>query len=361
MQEFKFNYNSTEYTVAKGGIHSNDKPRRIIPEKDEILIDADIGSQYPWGIIKRRLFPPHLGELWLKGYSDTFERRIAAKRAKKQSINEAYKLALNGGGYGKLGEETSWQYSPESMYKVTIGNQVEILMLIEKLETNGIHVVSANTDGVLCLFNRNLQDTYYKLCKEWEVQVGNHIMGNLEYCEYKFIVQTSINDYLALTTEGKIKQKGDFVVDFELHKNKSARIVPLALEKYYIREIPIEDTVVNHENIYDFCCAVKGNAYSKFFAINTKENTEQQLQKINRYYVSNKGINLVKRLPNLNKPISYQVDIFGNIDTGVRQSEVEAGYLTTIYNRHKEKNINSYDINYDYYMNECNKIIQQIQ
>lgn len=359
-QEFNFSFNGTSYTIAKGGIHSNDPPRKIIPNENEILRDSDIGSQYPRAIIKRRLFPAHLGEAWLKGYESTFHKRIEAKRAKKQSINEAFKLCLNG-AYGKLNEETNWQYSPESMYKCTIGNQIEILMLIEKLETNGIHIVSANTDGILVLMDKTLSDLHYKICKEWEKTVGNDIHGNLEHCEYKSFYQTSVNDYLAVKVDGSIKEKGDFAIDCELHKNKSSRIVQIALQQYYINNIPVEDTIKNHKNIYSFCCAVKGKGDSKFYVMNTKEHSEKRLQKINRYFISNDGINLVKRLPPLNKPITHQIDIFGNVDIGIRESEVEAGFLTTIFNRYEEKNIKDYDINYQFYINKTNRIIQQIQ
>lgn len=97
-QVFEFEYNSTVYTIAKGGLHSKDKPRKIIPNENEILIDADIGSQYPRALIKRSLFPRHLGREWLIGYSNMFDDRIAAKKQGKKAINEAYKLALNGGG-----------------------------------------------------------------------------------------------------------------------------------------------------------------------------------------------------------------------------------------------------------------------
>ncbi len=97
-QDFEFTFNSTIYCIAKGGIHSKDKPRIIKPNENECLRDADIGSQYPWSLIKNKRFPRHLGEEWLIGYRQIFEDRIKAKKEGKKSINEAYKLSLNGGG-----------------------------------------------------------------------------------------------------------------------------------------------------------------------------------------------------------------------------------------------------------------------
>lgn len=368
VQEYIFEYNNTSYTIALGGIHSNDKPRAIIPNDNEILRDADIGSQYPSSIIKRKLYPEHLGEEWLIGYKEIMEKRIISKKLYKttknkkyKSLDEALKLSLNGGGYGKLGESNSWQYSPENKYKVTIGNQFEILYLIEKLEFNKIHVVSANTDGIVCLFDKLLDKLYYEICSEWEKEVGNDVLGKLEYKDYKALYQTSVNDYLAISTNDEIKKKGDFTTDFEIHKNKSFRVIPLALEQYFVNNINPEVFIKSHNNIFDFCGGVKSKGDNKIILFDKKTGEEQILQKINRYYISKNGNNLIKRMPPLpNKKASNQLDIFGNIDTGIRESEVEAGYLSIVYNKHSDKKIEEYNIDYDFYINKCQKIIDKI-
>lgn len=103
-QTFPFVYNLTKYTIAKGGLHSCEKGRKLIRETGMILRDCDIGSQYPNAIRKRRLYPRHLGESWLIGYVGNIQRRIDAKHMGKKtgdpkysSIADTYKLALNGG------------------------------------------------------------------------------------------------------------------------------------------------------------------------------------------------------------------------------------------------------------------------
>lgn len=368
-QEFRFTFNGTTYVIARGGIHSEDKPRFVKPSENEILRDADIGSQYPNAIRKRELFPVHLGKEWLTGYTSLIKNRIEAKKkfketkdSKYQAIQEAYKLSLNG-CYGKLGEESNWQYSPFSVMCVTIGNQIEILMLIESLEINGIHVISANTDGIVCLFDKSKNDLYYQICKEWEIKVGNDELGQLEYADYGLLVQTSVNDYLAVKlAETQPKCKGDFVSDFELHKNKSKKIVPIALQEYFINQTSIEKTIKNHVNIFDFCLGTKSIGKNRLIHLEPIKGNEIQLQKINRYYVSNDGWHLIKRLPALeNKKITKQIDIFGNVNDGTRESEIEANWLTTIYNKHVNKPISEYNINYKYYIEAAQKIIDKIE
>lgn len=369
-QEFEFTFNGTVYLLAKGGLHSKDKPRVVKPLDNEHLRDADVGSMYPNAIVKRKLYPRQLGKEWLLGYNNIIGKRITAKKKYKetketkfQAIQEAYKLSLNGGGFGKTNEVHSWQYDPFVTYCVTIGSQIDLLMLIETLEINKIHVISANTDGVVCLFDKSLEDTYYKVCKEWEVKVGNDKSGQLEYADYKLLVQTSVNSYLAIKTNDEVKTKSEFVSDFEIHKNKSARIVPLALQDYFVKGIPIKETIMNHKNIFDFCLGTKSIGTNRLIHLEPIKGTEIKLQKINRYYVSTNGWHLLKRLKALEtKKVSRQLDIFGNENDGTRESEIEAGWLTTIYNRHTSgKVITDYNINYKYYIDNCQKIIDKIE
>lgn len=60
---------------------------------------------YPNAIRKRKLYPRHLGKEWIVGYENTITKRLEAKKQYKvskegrfKSIDEVYKLALNGGG-----------------------------------------------------------------------------------------------------------------------------------------------------------------------------------------------------------------------------------------------------------------------
>lgn len=358
-QEYEFTFNETTYLLAKGGLHSKDKPRIVKPLDNEILRDCDVASMYPNAIVKRELFPRHLGKAWLEGYKDIIQKRVKAKKEGKKAINEAYKLALNGGGFGKTNEEFSWQYDPFVTYCTTIGSQIDLLMLIEMFEVNKIHVISANTDGLVCLFDKSLNDKYYEICKSWEKLVGNDNLGQLEYVDYKLLCQSSVNDYLAIKISGEVKTKGDYVSEFELHKNKSARIVPIALQKYYIEGIPVEKTIREHDNIYDFCLGVKSIGQNRLIAIDVKAQTETTLQKINRYYISNNGVNIVKRLPKLEgKKATQQLDIFGNINDGTREAEIEAGFVSTIFNKYIKKEMKDYNINYKYYIDRCNKILK---
>jgi len=344
-QEFQLVFRNNKYTIAKGGIHSKDPARTVKASENIILRDADVGSQYPNAIRKRKLYPAHLGIEWLKGYTNNIIKRMKAKVKKLKAINEALKSALNGGGFGKTNESYNWQYSPFSHFSCTIGNQFEILMLIEMLELEGINVISANTDGIVCHFDKELDDQYYETCNKWEQIVGNTDLGKLEYLDYKQLTQTSVNDYIAEPVLGNVKKKGDFCTEIELHKNPSMKIRAIALENYFIHGIKPEDTIMNHTNIYDFCKKLKVTRSWKaeYHHIINSEKKIDTLSKHIRYYISNNGGALLKK----------------NKEDG-RLISAESKKIVTIFNKYIKKEMKDYNINYNYYISEVYKIINNI-
>lgn len=355
-QEFPFSYNGTQYLIRKGGLHSKD-PKRILQTGNGMIFrSADIGSQYPNSINKRILFPIHMGKAWNVNYTRIIQKRIEYKKKGKgdnyyKGLAETYKLSLNGGSFGKSNEVHSIQYDPFMHFSVTIGNQFEILMLIESLEMAGIHVTSANTDGIDALFPEELDAEYYRVCKEWEVLVGNDKMGQLEYTDYKFMAQTSVNDYLAIGTDGKVKCKGDWSKDTELNKNKSNRIIPIALYEYFVNKIPIEDTIRNHRNIFDFCSGVKASKNYYYQGIDRKTGSLSDYdERIIRYYCSKKGERL------------YKIKHEHAVTRGHKRTKCEgqSEYQTLFNIPFSVNDFSEYNIDYNYYIEETNKMIAKV-
>lgn len=291
-------------------------------------------------------------------YGGTIQKRLAFKTKGKtdkraKGIAEMLKLSLNGGGFGKLNEETNWQYDPFAAFSCTIGNEFEILMLIEALEIGGIHVISANTDGIVCLFERNKLDAYYRICHEWEIKVGNTQMGQLEYTEYSKMVQKSVNDYLAIPSDGsKVKKKGDFMTEFELNKNRSRRILPIIYENYFVHGITPEETISRHTSLSDFCAGLKSSRNYHYEAIRD-DNTRETFNKVLRYYISGEGELLIK------------VKNEGSEATGPEVSNVEARdyghWRTTVCNNYSYGTMESFDIHYAYYRESAWEFIRSIE
>lgn len=372
-QEFFYKFpNDLTVCIAKGGIHSNEKFRFIKPEEDEIYLQCDIGSQYPNAIRKYEVYPKHLGKEWNKMLVGKIQRRLNFKKIFKEtkdpkynSLQEMGKLSLNGGAYGRLNTKGDWQEDPSAMLQVTIGCQLEILMIIEALVLKDFNVVSANTDGFDVLFKRSRLDEFFEICTYYEKKIGNSELGNIEYTEFEWIAQTSVNDYIA-KKKGEwvngnfiphvskepgddLKQKGDFEVYKELHKNSSFTIFPLAYEKYFNEGIDPEDFIMKHDNIFDFCA--RSNSGSTYYHEGYENNKSFKLPKLIRYYVSKSGIHI-------RKIVKETSDTNAN-DTNVFPKEE----LKTICNRLPKKDYSFHleNVKREWYIQKAKEVIFSIE
>ena len=335
------------YTFAKGGLHTENKPKIFEADADNIIVDWDVSSYYPAIIINNGKYPHHLGPEFLRGYKTMFDKRLElkplAKKDKKiKGIVGALKLAVNS-VYGKSSDMQSWIYDRQLTMFTTITGELSLLMLIEAYELADIHVISANTDGVTIKLHNDKVEKMYEINKWW-MDLTSY---ELERTDYAKIIFSTVNDYLAIKTDGEIKKKGDFLTDFELHKNKSARIVPIALEHFFVNDVPVADTIRNHTNIYDFCLRQK--ASKDFHYEGHSKETKTVYNKLIRYYVSNTGEKLLK-VKNENSD-----------STAVDVSQVEAGeWLMTVCN-HLTPNHPLDNINHAYYIERAERIMHKIQ
>ena len=103
------------------------------------------------------------------------------------------------------------------------------------------------------------------------------------------------------------------------------RIVPLAVKNYFLYGTPIQDTIKNHNDIYDFCLRLKTNSNSTgmFIHLVDGEIVTDTLARTTRYYVSrsSKAGSLVKD--------------FGN----KRISGVNVGYSVMLFNKIKRRKL----------------------
>jgi len=335
------------YTFAKGGLHTENKPKIFEADDNNIIVDWDVSSYYPAIIINNGRYPKHLGPEFLRGYKQMFDKRLElkplAKKDKKiKGIVGALKLAVNS-VYGKSSDMQNWIYDRQLTMFTTITGELSLLMLIEAYELEGIRIISANTDGVTIMLNKSLVDKMHEINKWW-MELTSY---ELERTDYSKIIFSTVNDYLAIKTDGEIKKKGDFLTDFELHKNKSARIVPIALERYFVNNTPVHTTITNHTNLYDFCLRQKASKDFHYEGIANGNTTVYN--KLIRYYVSNTGEKLLK----VKNP---------DCDTNAADvSQVEAGeWVMTVCN-YLPKDSSTANVNHAYYIEKAENIIHKIQ
>jgi hypothetical protein len=336
------------YSFMKGGLHTENKPKVFEADEEYEIIDWDVSSYYPAIIINNGRYPSHLGKEFLRGYRQMFDKRLElkplAKTDKKiKGIVGALKLAVNS-VYGKSSDMQSWIYDRQLTMFTTITGELSLMMLIEKYEMNGIQVISANTDGVTIMIRKDA----IALMEEINAWWCDLTQYELERTDYSKIIFSTVNDYLAIKTDGEIKKKGDFLTDFELHKNKSGRIVPIALERYFVDGIPVSETIRNHTNIYDFCIRQKASRDFHYEGVDKTTGKITVYNKLIRYYVSNTGEKIMKV-----KNPECQTN-------AASISQVEAGEWVMHVCNHLPKNHPIDNVNFNYYIDRAERIITKI-
>src|SRR5690606_22606645 len=142
-----------------------------------------------------------------------------------------------------LGSKWSNLYAPDLLIQVTLTGQLALLLLIERLELAGIHVVSANTDGIVIKCPVELIHKMEEIIKWWE----NETRFEMERTEYAALYSRDVNNYIAIKTNGKTKTKGAYANPWNddsdrsmwLHKNPTNTICVEAVEALLTKQIPI--------------------------------------------------------------------------------------------------------------------------
>lgn len=213
-----------------------------------------------------------------------------------------------------------------------------------------IYLRYSQSDGVLYICKKNKLNELNQAIKEWEQLTKL----TLETEQFTSFYQLAINDYFGVSPDGEIKKKGFFLTDITLGKGLTPKIIPEAIIDYFVKGIPIEDTIYNCKDIRKFLQAEKtGKQW-------TVEYNEQVQQRTNRFYVSESGYYLWKwKIDESTGKKEYQVMLK---DYGVllhnhfySDDELQQLYSTG------ETFESIYKINYKYYLLQCRKVIEKLK
>lgn len=240
------------YRMGIGGLHSQEKRTIHRSDDENELSDNDVTSYYPNLMIQQNMYPPHVGPAFLQSFTRIVHRRIEAKRAGDKATAETLKIVANG-TFGKTGERGghSVVYYPEMMIQTTVSGQLALLMLIELLELVGIHVVSANTDGIMIKCPRDKLDLKKAIIDDWQKVTGLE----LESKNYKAVFSRDVNNYVALLEKPDTKETGPWqyakavgayrkTIDvYPLKWNPTCEICNEAVIMYLAQDVPLETTI----------------------------------------------------------------------------------------------------------------------
>ena len=258
--------NNGRYKFGLGGLHSTHDTQLYVHTDEEYEVsDFDAASYYPFTIVNCGFVPKMAGakgEKFIELYKSFLERRLDAKRVGNKKVANSLKILLNG-TYGKLGSMYSRLYAPDLLLGVTITGQLNLLCLIDELEKiKGVTVLSANTDGIMVKFLRSAR------AKVEAVFAKNSKRTGYEYEEtpYRTVALRDVNNYIAITLDGKVKGKGTHAdVDSKpdpLKTHRSFTICSKAVLAYIKDGTPVEETIANCDDIRDFVSMANGDGQS---------------------------------------------------------------------------------------------------
>lgn len=324
------------FDFGTGGIHGSLSSKIAKQTKQYQIVDADVSSMYPNIAIANSVYPEHLSKKFCEIYKDVYEQRKSY--GKKTAENAMLKLALNG-VYGDSNNQYSPFFDPMYTMKITINGQLSLCLLAEKLlEIDGLKLIQVNTDGVTVALKRDTRAQYDKICDDWQNQVGLQ----LEYAEYDKMFIRDVNNYIAVYTDGKTKNKGAYEYkDLGWHKNHSSLVIPMAAEAHMLHGTDIREFIMNHTEKFDFMLRTKVPRNSRLVLV-MEDGTEVQQQNICRYYPCKSGGKLVKIMP----PLEGKDE--------ERRLSIDAEWNVAPCN-----DIDDFkgDIDYDYYVAEAEKLV----
>ena len=346
----------TTYTIATGGLHSQDRPAVLTSTDEYTYVHYDISSFYPSVMVAYNIAPKHLNNNVFVKMVDYFRlTRIKCKHTKDEDglvvagvhnklAAEALKIVINA-IYGKFGFEMFFLFDRFAQMQVTINGQLMVMMVVEALELDGIHVVSANTDGIIVKLPKDKEEDLKRITDDWCAQ--NKLGADSE--RYKLFVTRDINNYFDIQSNDKVEYKGgldpkQYLKD--LKKGYDMPVVAKAVFEYFAHGTPVMETLRNHKDILDFCKTQ--NVGKQFEVVYQKVENGKVIdvhsQRHVRFYVSTKGVIIMKENVNSNQ-----------------RSVLASGKPVIILNKLDDKDISLRNIDYKYYYEEAYKIINPIK
>ena len=183
--------NGFRYDYGVGGIHGATQGTIRSTDRRKIRT-LDVASYYPNMAIANEIYPKHLGKTFCKVYADLYEQRKATPKG--SAANAALKLALNG-VYGDSNNEFSPLLDPAYTMSITIGGQLSLCMLMEKLIDHcNARIIMCNTDGFEYVIDVDKFEEADKWVKWWEDLTKLQMEG----ATYSVMHIADVNSYIAI-------------------------------------------------------------------------------------------------------------------------------------------------------------------
>ena len=272
-------------TLGFGGIHGAIPVHREGEKDGRLIRNYDVASYYPhlmvyYGYTSRSIPNSEI-------YANMLKERMKAKKSGDTATANALKLVANT-TYGAMLNKYNDLYDPLMGRSVCITGQLFLLELSQHLikECSTLRIVQLNTDGIMVSFDESEYDKVLEITKEWQQRTR----FELEEDKIKRIGQKDVNNYVEIPYGGNPKIKGGYLVRgiapagaFNINNNMT--IVAKAIVEYFVNDIPVEETINNSDDIFEFQIIAKAGAKYKE-AYHLVDGEKISVQKVNRIYAT---------------------------------------------------------------------------
>lgn len=125
----------------------------------------------------------------------------------------------------------------------------------------------------------------------------------------------------------KVKAKGAYSTDRQWHQDQSMMVVRQAAYNHLINGTPLLETIHGNDDLFDFCLRFKANK-TDYLWLKHEDGTQEELQRVTRYYVANSDHHLVVQRPPITRKFTKKLEIlFKRHDydpTGEQIEEIKA-------------------------------------
>lgn len=262
----------------------------------------DVGSLYPNTMVlfdylsrnipedKRHIYQMLLDERMEAKYSNKEFTEIKGVQIPTKLLINGYKLPLNT-KYGAMGAEFNKLYDPRMRLLVCITGQMAMWDLLEKIE-NHATIIQSNTDAHYYIpFSEEDEKAIDEIANDWMKRTGY----TLDDDPFREIYQANVNNYLAVTTDGKVKFKGAIGLTNGLKVSKA--IVSNAFINYVVAGKDYKEFINECDELRQFQMITKTGWTFDDTVMRDSKGNEMKAQKVNRAFAikdPNKAVEIFK-------------------------------------------------------------------
>ncbi|AIA65093.1 DNA polymerase [Enterococcus phage IME-EFm1] len=249
----------------------------------------DVGSLYPNTMVlfdylsrnipedKRHIYQMLLDERMEAKYSNKEFTEIKGVQIPTKLLINGYKLPLNT-KYGAMGAEFNKLYDPRMRLLVCITGQMAMWDLLEKIE-NHATIIQSNTDAHYYIpFSEEDEKAIDEIANDWMKRTGY----TLDDDPFREIYQANVNNYLAVTSDGKVKFKGAIGLTNGLKVSKA--IVSNAFINYVVAGKDYKEFINECDELRQFQMITKTGWTFDDTVVRDSKGNELKAQKVNRTF-----------------------------------------------------------------------------